>query len=167
MAPQRRRWRGALAFVAGVGLLMGNPGQVRAQVAAASLPPLDTETALVVETVHASMFVSDPTFGKDPFFPGSQRRTTLPTPSQTQVVTNVPLETSSEELFRLLEIKGISFPSSGPLVLINKYTLAEGEERMFKLAGRAFPVRCVSIKDRSAVLSIRGRTKEFTLRDRL
>ena len=125
-----------------------------------------TQPAPAESDTYVSLFVSDPAFGKDPFFPASPRRT-LEAVQTTAVVTNVPVEASLDELFALLKIKGISFPSSGPLVLINHYTFAEGEELTVKIGGRAFPVRCVTIKDRSAVLNIRGRTKEFSLREGL
>ena len=113
-----------------------------------------------------SVFIDNPHEGKDPFFPDSKRRI------GGQVISNVPDETGPVEqtldaLWDMLALKGISHAANRRLAMVNRYTLAEGEQREIKLAGQPIWVRCVTIKERSAIIRMKGQTKELFLREDL
>jgi thioredoxin-related protein len=55
-----------------------------------------------------------------------------------------------------LKLKGISGTASRRFALINNETVTVGEEFKIKLAGGVARVRCLEIKDKSAVVSING-----------
>ena len=112
-----------------------------------------------------SVFIADPKFAKDPFFPKSQRWTT-------QVVTPVgvvPDTTALNQVFNGLILKGISGLPGKRLALINNRTLETGEPFEFKINNRAIKVRCVEVRDKSVVIGIDGiaETKELHLRQGL
>lgn len=112
-----------------------------------------------------SVFINEPGFGKDPFFPNSKRRepkVVEPTPIKT------PTEMNPNEVIEGLELKGISLGANKNLAIINNYTFAEGEERNVKVGNHVVEVRCIRIQHRSVSVIVNGRTrKELTLRDGL
>lgn len=109
-----------------------------------------------------STFMDDPNFGKDPFFPKSKRR------EPTVVQTNAVVEISVPELL----LKGISGSKERRLALIgtpngNSYTFGVGEAADMKIGNQPVPVRCVEIRDKAVIISVRGQTKELRLRQGL
>ena len=155
----RRAWFAAGLAAALYGLGLGAFESEAAQVR----PAWETQAGT---PQHQSTFVSDPTFGKDPFFPNSKRRLGLPAPRAT--VSVVPdVNPTGEPQWDLLNLRGISLAATRKLAMINHYTFAEGEEMDVKVANQVVKVRCVSIKERSVVISVKGRTREIKLRDGL
>ena len=61
-------------------------------------------------------------------------------------------------------LKGISAFQGRKLAIINNYTVGEGEEFVLKTRGQPIQIKCVEIKDKSAVVSVNGATKEIPLR---
>jgi len=103
-----------------------------------------------------SVFVDDPRSGKDPFFPKSTRRVATPAPD--------PVNAPAEALDGTFTLQGLSFVGGRKLALINRRTLAEGEEMDVKTKNGIMRLKCVEIRERSAVISIRGATQEISLR---
>jgi hypothetical protein len=118
----------------------------------------------VLTNATISVFISDPSFGKDPFYPQSKRRLAqlpaLPVFTNTTVV-----DVTSDAVFELFNLKGISLAADQNLALINQYTFAEKEEQDCKVANQVIKVRCESIHERFVVISINGRKKELVLRE--
>jgi hypothetical protein len=110
-------------------------------------------------TTLKSVFINDPSFGRDPFFPNSSRRPLVPTNTVVDVVMP-PVPTVPDDIF----LKGINILKDRRLAIVNNYTVAQGEEFELKLKGKTYRVRCVEVKDRSAVIRIDGVNKEIPLR---
>ncbi len=109
-------------------------------------PPAD-ELVLI-----KSIFDEDALSSKDPFFPKSGR---VPAPR---------IATAGVALPDLV-LQGIVVgPGTNRYAIINKYTIALGEEAEIRSGGKIFRIRCVEIQDKSAVISYQGSTKELTLR---
>lgn len=108
-----------------------------------------------------SFFVSDPFeagFGKDPFFPKTER-------FQKKKVEVEEDLTPKSRLPDNISLKGISSVDGRKLAIINNYTLGEGEEFSLKGPdGKAVKVKCVTIKEKSVLVSSQGETKEISLR---
>ena len=117
-----------------------------------ALPKLD-EVASV-----KSEFIDNSNFGKDPFFPQSTRRGL---PTNTNVVVEPTVQNSN------LSLKGISGLQNRRLAIINNRTFEAGEEADVKVGNQVIKVRCVEIREKSAVVSINGLTKELFLGQRL
>lgn len=102
-----------------------------------------------------SMFIDNPQFGKDPFFPKSLRRGA--------VVDNS--HTNPEPSFQAssLSLKGISGTVAKRLAIINNRTFEVGEELVLRVANQNFKVRCVEIRDKSVIVSVNGLTQELFL----
>jgi hypothetical protein len=64
----------------------------------------------------------------------------------------------------VLLLQGLSFANGHKLALINKRTLAEGEEMDVKMKNGIMRLKCIEIRERSVVISIRGTTQEIFLR---
>jgi hypothetical protein len=142
-------WSGAFAVLI-ASLLCARAAQP------AAMPHLD-EVASV-----KSVFVDDPKFGKDPFFPKSDRR-------KPQVIVPVATGPDTSALAQLLNnivLKGISGVPGKRLAMLNNRTLEAGEQFDFKLNGQAVRVRCVEIREKSVIIGIDGtpETKEIHLR---
>jgi hypothetical protein len=120
--------------------------------ARAATPTLD------VTDPYKSVFVEDPAFGKDPFFPNSTRRGRVPVAVAPKV-----LNVETPELF----LKGLSGTPDRRLAIINNYTFQSGEESLVRVAGVAVKVRCIEIRERSVIVSINGITKELKLRPKI
>jgi hypothetical protein len=105
-----------------------------------------------------SVFVIEPGFGKDPFFPNSTR---IPKPKTNDVVVPTPPSpTVPDEIV----LKGVNLLKDRRYAIINNYTVAQGEEFPLKIKGTVHHVRCVEIKDKSVIVSVKGVSKELTLR---
>jgi hypothetical protein len=103
-----------------------------------------------------SEFVDNVEFGKDPFFPASRRRPLIlvKTPDNESARPTVP---------DFVVLKGITTFQGRRLAIINNYTVGEGEEFWLKTGGQPIQIKCVEIKDKSAVVSVNGATKEILL----
>lgn len=111
---------------------------------------------LVPPGAPRSEFVDDVEFGKDPFFPASIRRP------------KILIKTSDSEPARpivpdFVVLKGISTFQGRKLAIINNYTVGEGEEFSLKTGAQPIRIKCVEIKEKSAVVSVSGATKEIRL----
>ena len=102
-----------------------------------------------------SVFVDRPDFGKDPFFPRSTRRGAVPTVSTNPVVVT--------EVSKDLVLKGISTLKEKRLAIINNKTFEAGEEDNVRVNGLLVKVKVVELRDKSAVISVNGVTKELVL----
>lgn len=110
-----------------------------------------------------STFVSLPGedgFGKDPFYPRSNRTDKKPL----KVEEAVPVKQGVPES---VVLKGISFVAGRKLAIINNYTVAEGEDFTLRIEGKLIKGQCVEIKEKSAVIKVSGETKEIPLRSNL
>ena len=119
-----------------------------------SMPKLDSVY------VTKSTFTDDLNFGRDPFFPESNRRRLTPF-VPTPVAPKPPAPEVEDHLFTL---KGISTYKDERWALINKYTFASGEEIDVKVEGRKLRVRCQEVRERSVVIRVGGASKELFLR---
>jgi hypothetical protein len=103
-----------------------------------------------------SEFIDDVAFGKDPFFPQSSRRPKVLVKTTTEPIrSNVP---------EYIVLKGISAVKDRKLAIINNYTVGEGEEFTLKTSGQPIKVKCIEIREKSAIVSANGATKELPLR---
>ena len=118
-----------------------------------SKPATSTDFA----TGPKSVFVDDPGFGKDPFFPRSLRRPTV-------MVKPSDLEPSRTAVPDFIVLRGISVQKDKKLAIINNYTVAEGEEVALRFGAQVVKVKCVEIKERAVIVSVNGVTKEQPLR---
>jgi|ERR1051326_604716 TRAP-type mannitol/chloroaromatic compound transport system permease large subunit len=119
----------------------------------AAVPKLDESSK--------SVFVDDPKFGKDPFFPKSTRRVV-------QIVAP-PIAVSPgnfSQIFNGIALKGISGVAGKRLALLNNRTFQAGEEFDFRFNNQIFKVRCIEVREKSVVIGIEGtpETKEIQLR---
>lgn len=107
-------------------------------------------------SVPKSVFVTGPGSGKDPFFPKSTRRVPGPV--------TAPLDMHQDVIDGTFTLQGLSIVGGRKLALINKRTLAEGEEMDVKTKNGIARLKCVEIRERSVVISIRGVIQEISLR---
>jgi len=105
-----------------------------------------------------SVFIHEPGFGKDPFFPKSARIPHVKTNEVTETTTVIAPVVPDE-----IRLKGINILKDRHLCILNNRTVAAGEEFDLRLKGRVYRVRCVDIKDKSVVISVNGTSKELTL----
>jgi hypothetical protein len=110
-----------------------------------------------------SIFVDDPKFGKDPFFPKSTRH--LP-PVITPAVGVVPDTSAFTQLLNSVVLKGISGLPGKRLALLNNRTLEAGEQTEFKINAQPVKIRLIEIREKSVIIGIEGtaETKEIHLR---
>ena len=112
-------------------------------------------TLPVATRIESFKSVFDPKRGKDPFFPKSRRlEAGKPILSLPPVIP--------------LFLKGISGTKGRRLAIINNRTFEAGEEVEFKVNNQIVRVRCVEIRDQSAIISVDGMagTQELQLNQR-
>jgi hypothetical protein len=104
-----------------------------------------------------SVFVIDPQFGKDPFFPKTTRfqGVTVKIP---EVVTS-----SSSQFPEDIRVQGFSNQRDKIIVILNGKSIAKGEKIELNLRGHRYPVRCVDVTDKTILLEVNGITKEMPL----
>lgn len=130
------------------------PGSARAEAKPMPAPPGPT---------LRSVFINDPSIGRDPFFPNSSRRRVLaPTNAAVELHTQ-PLPTVPDDIF----LKGVNILRDRRLAILNNYTVAQGEEFELKLKGKTYRVLCVEVKEKSVVIRVDGANKEIPLRSGL
>lgn len=141
------------ALIAGVlscaALAQANPPPVE------STPAVDVLPGLENFTLAKSEFVDNPRFGKDPFFPKSERRR-----APKHVATTTP---EPEVITADLSLQGISGQRGRKLCIINKRTFAIGESIEMRVAEQTVKVQCIEIKDRTVVVTVNGQRKELSL----
>jgi hypothetical protein len=98
-----------------------------------------------------SEFNDDPRFGKDPFFPTSNRRRGQAGP------TTVPIPVVTE-----LTLNGISGSRKEPLAIINYRTFAVGESAQMRVKGQLVTVTCVEINDKAVKITVNGVSQELS-----
>ena len=111
-------------------------------------------TGIVPPNAPKSAFVSEPGFGKDPFFPNSVRFQ--------KTVTADPEPRAAVPEF--LSLKGISIVAGRKLAILNNSTVAEGEEVSLRYGNQLAKVKCMEIKERLVIIQVNGVTKELSLR---
>ncbi|HEY0456551.1 MAG TPA: hypothetical protein VGE41_09255 [Verrucomicrobiae bacterium] len=102
-----------------------------------------------------SIFIDDPQVGRDPFFPDSKRRIGQ------AVKAGTPLNYSN------LNLQGISSVRGKRYAIINTRTFEVGELGGVKAGSETIKLKCVEIKEKSAVVSIDGHLQEIFLGSRL
>lgn len=122
-----------------------------------STPSLDVIPGLENFTLKKSDFIDNARFGKDPFFPKSGRRLAQRAASGT----NEPAQFIGD-----LTLRGISGPRSRRLCIINGRTFAVGEVIEMKVKSEWFKVECTEIKEKSAIVTVNGVSKELPLTQR-
>jgi hypothetical protein len=131
-----------------------------------------TNSTPAVTQVPRSMFSTNPTEGRDPFFPESTRRFPRQPEAQNLAAKPAPLPGN------LLKLTGLWPNKKRPLALINRTSVGPGEEvaiTVFVANGQNSPesrkvlIRCLEVRENSVLISINGEpgTKELTLQSRL
>jgi hypothetical protein len=144
------------------------PGQSKTK--AAGL--IATNSTPVLAQVPRSVFSTNVDQGLDPFFPDSTRRLLRTAASATPVAR--PTQPSSN----FLKLTGLWPSKSRPLALVNKTTIAPGEEANITVVvqnGHGSPeshrlrVHCLEVRQNSVLISIDGEsgTKELILQSKL
>lgn len=112
----------------------------------AGITPVPAAATNAAPARPRAVFVTDVSFGRDPFFPASTRRGQ----PAIQPSTNAPAFAVNASF----ALKGISGTRLQPLALINNTTVAEGEVADIRSGARSYKVRCVEIRDRSVLIEI-------------
>ena len=147
--------RAARLCLAGTLLTMAAATAGAAPKAASNVPATPKPVAEVV--IPKSVFVDRPDFGRDPFFPKSTRRgQAVVTTTTTQPVGN----------FDSIALKGISVNNEKRLAIINNKTFEVGEEGDVPVGAQRVRVKIVEIREKSAVISVNGVSKELFLGSR-
>jgi hypothetical protein len=144
--------RAARLCVAGTLLTMAVAAAWAAPKAASSQAAAPMPVAEVV--IPKSVFVDRPDFGRDPFFPKSERRGKV-----TQTTTTVQPVGN----FDSIALKGISVNNERRLAIINNKTFEVGEEGEVPVGAQRVRVKVVEIRDKSAIVSVNGVSKELFL----
>ena len=129
----------------------------RSAQAPAHLPQLDQLAS------SKSVFLDDPKFGKDPFFPISQRRKPA---IVIAVNSGTPDPTLYAQLLGGISLRGISGRPGKKLAMLNNRTVGVGELTEVKFNNQPVRVRCLEIREKSVLLGVEGttETKEVFLR---
>ena len=128
---------------------------------AADAPPLKVDAVPGHASPFVSVFTDSRTFGKDPFFPKSNRRNIMP-------LTPTPFSPKEGELPPGMVLKGLSGTKEKPLAIINNRTFEEGEEAEVRALNQIYRVKVIEIKERSIMISVNGTPpRELTFRQNL
>ena len=105
-----------------------------------------------------SVFIDDPKFGKDPFFPKSTRRDpSANSDTQSGGASGLPAS---------LVLKDLSGPPNHRLALINNRTIGAGETIEIKVDGQLMKLHCLEIRERSVIIRCNNQPpKELFLRN--
>jgi hypothetical protein len=143
----KARRRAARLCVAGTLLTMA-----AASAFAAPNPPAPKPVAEA--PMAKSVFVDRPDFGRDPFFPKSTRRGAVTaTTTVVQPVGN----------FDSIALKGISVNNERRLAIVNNKTFEVGEEGEVPVGAQRVKVKVTEIREKSAVITVNGVSKELFL----
>lgn len=138
-----RRLGRSIGRAVAVGLVALSLGAARTQAAAT---PTNAVPTLTLSDAFKSVFIDDPKFGKDPFFPKSTRRQPVATVSTPKPTTPAPSGA--------LRVRGLSVANGRRLVIINTVTFAEGDEATIKVNNQPVRVKCVQIGDQSVLVHV-------------
>lgn len=144
-----------------------------------------TNTVLQKVSVPLSKFVTEPAYGRDPFFPASKRRiepdATIaepvpvpepkPEPSKMVNVRNPgklkPSAEPEDDSLSYLSIKGILATARSRNVTLHttvrSYLFRSGDEILLRVPDGKLRVRCLEIRDGSAVFKLTGRPEPVEL----
>jgi hypothetical protein len=108
-------------------------------------------------TIPQSVFATEGTTGKDPFFPNSIRRMKRDDSGK---------QSPTRDFSGLLKLTGIA-GGVKPIATINNLTFAAGEEQEVKVEGGKLKIRVVEIRVKSVVISVEKQPQpiELKLRD--
>jgi hypothetical protein len=139
-----------------VALLLCACGARAAQAPVPVLPRMDDASA------GKSVFVDDPRFGKDPFFPKSTRHV----PQVVQPTIALSPVSAFPQIANAIALKGISGLPGKRLAMLNNRTLEVGEQAEFRINNQLVKIHCVEIREKSVVIGLEGTTdtKEIFLR---
>ena len=112
---------------------------------ASKMPGASTNAAAIVNPVNLKSDF-DPK-GRDPFFPNSSRQSSEPSGNGENASTVI------------LTVKGISGFGGHRMAIINDQTFAVGDESEVITAGGRIRIRCVEIRDDTAVITV-GRSAD-------
>ncbi|HVU28402.1 MAG TPA: hypothetical protein VHG71_11785 [Verrucomicrobiae bacterium] len=122
----------------------------------ANLQAADTKNSSKTTTLEIpkSVFAipSSPKDGRDPFFPNS-----------TRLYEAAVIKTTQSTAIASLTLKGISGEADHRYVIINNHTFAAGDEGDVISSGVKIHLRCIEIKQNSAVIEADGRRSELFL----
>ena len=111
-----------------------------------------------------STFVIDPKFGRDPFFPRSERLTRL-LPKITNEVTEVTPPPPPQFPDESIRCNGISSGAGRRIALVNNKSMEKGESVEFRLpTGQTVKATCVEVREKSVVIEVNGVVRELHLR---
>ena len=136
-------------------LLVSSLGWARADEPVA-LPHLDEVAS------SGSVFVDDPKFGKDPFFPKSTRHI----PKIVPQIGLLPDVSPFSQVVGNVVLKGVSGLPGRRLALLNNRTVQAGETVELKVNNQTYKLRCVEVREKSVLVGMDGttETKEIHLR---
>ncbi len=137
--------------------------------------PEKTTTAPVTNAAPAefvvpkSVFIDDPSVGRDPFFPESRRRKPVvaETPKNTKGPTTAQTPAQpvvKKDPFAGLVLQGLTGPRSRRLVTINGTGFAQGETAFVKTTNGPVRLTVVEIRGTSAVVAVEGQTERRELK---
>ncbi|MGA2867420.1 MAG: hypothetical protein ABSF95_23345 [Verrucomicrobiota bacterium] len=113
--------------------------------------------AEVVMPKSVFLVPASPEEGRDPFFPAS--------PRLSGSVAEKPAQASpAPRALPEVRLRGISGTVERPLAIIGNHTFAAGEEGEVITSGGRVRVRCLEIKDQSALVQVGGERRELRLR---
>lgn len=122
----------------------------------ANPPAAGTNAVATVQPIPQSVFTipTSKEEGRDPFYPKSDRLLSGSEPGK-PVAASAPVFT--------LVLNGLSGPEGHRLAMINGYTLATGEEGDVPTAAGRIHVRCLTIRNESALVEVAGEKRELHL----
>ena len=148
------------SLVAGLLLLCGAVWEVSAGTETKNvLPKTKTESNTPPREVVTpkSVFIDDPQFGKDPFFPGSTRRAPKMVGRINALVDPLNLP---------LNVKLIIVGQNKKLAQINNRSFEQGEQAEVLVGAQKVKLRCLEIREKSVLVNVEGinEPKELFLR---
>jgi len=146
----------AVTAVSLVGSLNGAAATPAAGTNTVANPPLaGTNAVAAAQPIPQSLFTipTSKEEGRDPFFPKSDRLLAGSDPGKPAAPTPV---------FTLV-LNGLSGAEGHRLAMINGYTLASGEEGDVPTPAGRVRVRCVTIRNESALVEVAGEKRELHL----
>jgi hypothetical protein len=133
----------------------------------------NTTASAAAAPVPMSVFATNLDAGRDPFFPSSTRRV----PRPTQVAAAATPVATARPSWNLLKLSGIWPSKNRPLAMINRTTVAPGEEHDISIVvtnggnhtlSQKLRVRCLEVREKSVLVAVDGEpgTKELLMHAR-
>ena len=114
----------------------------------------NTNRAPTQVAIPQSVFATEGTTGKDPFFPNSIRRIKRDDSGKQSPI---------RDFSGLLKLTGIA-GGVRPIATINNLTFAVGEEQEVKVEGGKLKIRVVEIREKSVVISVEKQPQQIELK---